>query len=117
MLSINIGRQKDDLLPSPEKPNREDFLILENTYKDRFHLDEGGETLLRKKIEIINLNGTLIIPSFAVEQLQSLLYKLWKRVKIPGTPILLIPPRETKSFKFSNGFRAGTNWNLLNFNK
>lgn len=95
VFSGDIGRQKDILMRPPSRPEAADVLFIESTYGDRNHI-ESGEANLR---EIINRAvaraGTIIIPSFAVERTQSLMYMLWKMKKkneIPDVPIYMDSP-------------------------
>jgi metallo-beta-lactamase family protein len=96
VFSGDIGRPNDLLLAPPEKPEWADYLILESTYGNRLHptdsVSEKLETLIKKTLQE---KGTLIIPSFAVERLQTLMYLLWKlynKNRIPKIPIFVDSP-------------------------
>ena len=83
VFSGDIGREKDDLLDPPAKPVHADFLFLESTYGDRIHPNEDVESILDEAIEkCLSNNSTLIIPSFAVERLQTLMYRIYHLKKI-----------------------------------
>jgi metallo-beta-lactamase family protein len=96
VFSGDIGRQDDLLLAPPERPKWADYLFVESTYGNKKHPAEDVEGLLIKLVgQTINNRGNLIIPSFAVERLQSLMYQLWmlyKRNKIPNIPIFVDSP-------------------------
>ena len=96
VFSGDVGRLKDDLLDPPKRPQWADYLFVESTYGDRAHPEEDLEAILQELIQrTIQRRGTLIIPSFAVERLQSLmylLYKLYNRNKIPNIPIFVDSP-------------------------
>lgn len=96
VFSGDIGREEDYLLSSPCRPEWADYLILESTYGDRLHPKEDLEQIFSEAIkETIEQRGTLIIPSFAVERLQTLMYRLWRMYeqnKIPHIPIFLDSP-------------------------
>ena len=96
VFSGDIGRQNDYLLDDPEKPEWADFLFVESTYGNKLHPQEDVEEILSKLIkETIYKKGNLIIPSFAVERLQTLIYILWKLYKvnrIPNIPIFIDSP-------------------------
>jgi len=96
VFSGDIGRQQDYLLDKPKTPQRADFLFIESTYGDRLHPEDNVEDLLTDIIiDTIHKQGNLIIPSFAVERLQTLMYILWKlykRNKIPNIPIFVDSP-------------------------
>ncbi len=96
VFSGDIGRKNDLLLNDPEKPERADFLILESTYGNKLHPPNSIEDLLSDLItKCVHNRGTLIIPTFAVERLQAvmnILWKLYKRNRIPGLPIYIDSP-------------------------
>ncbi len=96
VFSGDIGRRNDFLLDDPKKPDWADFLFIESTYGNKLHPDEDIEVLLFALIkETIRKKGNLIIPSFAVERLQTLMYVLWKlyqKNKIPNVPIFIDSP-------------------------
>lgn len=96
VFSGDVGRRDDYLLDNPEKPRWADYLFLESTYGDRCHPKEDLEPLFIDLINrTLNNKGNLIIPSFAVERLQTLMYLLWKLYKehkIPDIPIYVDSP-------------------------
>ncbi|MBD0776731.1 MBL fold metallo-hydrolase [Maribacter sp. ANRC-HE7] len=96
VFSGDIGRQEDFLLDPPERPEWADFLFVESTYGNKNHPKEDVEGILTTLVnKTIQQRGNLIIPSFAVERLQSLMYQLWllyKKNKIPNIPIFVDSP-------------------------
>lgn len=96
VFSGDIGRENDLLLFPPKRPLKADYLFIESTYGDRLH----GTTSVSDKLvalieETIRRRGQLIIPSFAVERLQTLMFLLWKlkiENRIPDIPIYLDSP-------------------------
>lgn len=118
VFSGDIGRKKDLLLESPERPQWADFLIMESTYGDRQHPIEDVDDILSSEIDdVINSNGSLIIPSFAVERLQSLMFKLWqlyKKNKIPNIPIFIDSPMGNEVL---NVFEHFPQWHTLEINE
>jgi len=96
VFSGDVGRQVDELLDPPKQPDWADYLFVESTYGDRQHPEEDvGQILTDLVKETLYKKGTLIIPSFAVERLQSLMYQLWKLYKknrIPNIPIFVDSP-------------------------
>jgi len=79
VFSGDIGRSNDYLLENPKTPEWADFLFIESTYGNRLHPKEDVEDRLATIIiDTIFNKGNLIIPSFAVERLQTLMYILWK---------------------------------------
>lgn len=96
VFSGDIGRINDYLLEDPKRPEWADFLFIESTYGNKLHPQEDVDAILTEIIiDTIHKKGNLIIPSFAVERLQSLMYILWKlyqKNKIPNIPIFMDSP-------------------------
>lgn len=96
VFSGDVGRPTDSLLRPPKKPKWADYLFLESTYGHKLHPNEDVGALLAHLIkETIAKRGTLIIPSFAVERLQTLMFLLWtlyKQNKIPNIPLFIDSP-------------------------
>lgn len=96
VFSGDIGRQDDYLLEPPKQPEWADYLFIESTYGNKLHPEEDVERILIDLVkETISKKGNLIIPSFAVERLQTLMYILWKLYKankIPNIPIIVDSP-------------------------
>src|SRR5579862_625466 len=96
VFSGDIGRYDQPILKDPEPPARADFLLCESTYGDREH-DAGSVT--DKLADVVNetmkRGGTLVIPAFAVDRTQLLLYYLHVlcvQKKIPRLPIYVDSP-------------------------
>jgi len=108
VFSGDIGRANDYLLDNPKKPEWADFLFIESTYGNKLHPDDDIEALLSQMIsETIQKKGNLIIPSFAVERLQTLMYVLWKlykKNKIPNIPIFIDSPMGNNVLEVFNRF-------------
>jgi len=96
VFSGDIGRTSDYMLDEPKRPEWADYLFIESTYGNKLHPNEDVEKMLSDIIiETIYSKGNLIIPSFAVERLQTLMYLLWKlyeKNKIPNIPIFVDSP-------------------------
>jgi len=96
VFSGDVGRPNDYLLEDPKTPEWADVLCIESTYGNKLHPKEDIEAVLTELIkETIHKKGNLIIPSFAVERLQTLMYLLWKlykKNKIPNIPIFIDSP-------------------------
>ena len=116
VFSGDVGRAGDPLLHSPEKPKKADILFLESTYGDRLHPKEDIlENLLQIIVSTLEKKGTLIIPSFAVERAQLLMYLIWqlhRQKKIPASlPIILDSPMGANVL---NLFHKHEQWHKLN---
>jgi len=115
IFSGDVGRTQDPLLRSPKKPEEADILVLESTYGDRLHpeddLLDSLETIL---VETLQKRGLLIIPSFAVERTQLLMYLFWQlhqRGSLPGSvPVIIDSPMGANVLEL---FRKHTSWHKL----
>ncbi|RZS99701.1 MBL fold metallo-hydrolase RNA specificity domain-containing protein [Aquimarina brevivitae] len=96
VFSGDIGRKDDVLLMDPDRPQWADYLFLESTYGNKLHPAFDVEQQLIALIQqAIVSKGTVIIPSFAVERIQTLMIILWKlyqRNKIPNIPVFIDSP-------------------------
>jgi metallo-beta-lactamase family protein len=101
VFSGDIGRWNMPLLRDPEKVGEADYLLVESTYGNRDH--EETASIPEELAEIVNrtsdAGGNLIIPSFAIERTQELLYflaQLTKDNKIPRLRIFVDSPMASK---------------------
>ena len=96
VFSGDLGRYQDLLLEPPKQPEWADYLFVESTYGNKLHPDEEVEHQLTELTsKVILEGGNLLIPSFAVERLQSLMFLLWRLYKhnrIPNIPIVVDSP-------------------------
>lgn len=114
VFSGDIGREKDLLLFPPERPKYADYLFMESTYGNKLH---SAESVSDKLVELIkhtiHERGNLIIPSFAVERLQALMFLLWKLNKenrIFNIPIFVDSPMGNNVLSV---FRSFPDWHKL----
>ena len=107
MFSGDVGRWDKPILCDPVPAEDADYVLIESTYGDRTHEDpEDKNNLL---CDIINstckAGGNIIIPSFAIERSQEVLYhlnELLKEDRIPNLMVFLDSPmavRVTEVFK------------------
>lgn len=96
VFSGDIGRDNDVLMFPPEKPIKADYIFLESTYGNRLHPEIDALVELEAYIgNTIAKGGTVIIPGFAVERAQSIMYLLWqlrKQDRLPHVPCILDSP-------------------------
>ncbi len=96
VFSGDIGRDDDVLMFAPTQPKKADYLFLESTYGNRIHPDEDVKLLLETYINNAFQNGgTVIIPSFAVERAQTIMYLIWQlkqENRIPNMPYIIDTP-------------------------
>tara|TARA_R110000772_G_scaffold91088_4_gene187572 strand:+ start:173 stop:1555 length:1383 start_codon:yes stop_codon:yes gene_type:complete len=114
VFSGDIGRQNDLLLYPPSQPKWADYLFIESTYGNKLHPKESvSEKLVELINQAIHQRGTLIIPSFAVERLQTLMFILWKLYKegrIPHIPVYVDSPM---GYNVLSVFGAFPDWHKI----
>jgi len=107
LFSGDIGRPRRPIVHDPELIAEADYILVESTYGDRVH---GGPEDTKKMIaDVINSTkeaaGNIIVPSFALERAQELLYyinELLLADAIPHLKVFLDSPmaaRITKVFQ------------------
>jgi metallo-beta-lactamase family protein len=74
----DLGNDKQPILKDPTVIENTDYLIIESTYGNRSHKDIGDRAQQLKEVIDFTMQkgGNLIIPAFAVERTQDLLYDL-----------------------------------------
>jgi|WetSurMetagenome_2_1015567.scaffolds.fasta_scaffold91248_2 metallo-beta-lactamase family protein len=78
VFSGDIGRWNKPILEDPDVFKYTDYVVIESTYGDRQH--EGTDEVSEKLAKIVNdafsLGGNIIVPSFALQRAQEILYYL-----------------------------------------
>ena len=107
IFSGDIGRPDRPIVHDPSIVEQADYVLVESTYGDRVH--EGPEDTKKLIAEVINstrqAGGNIIVPSFALERSQELLYyinELLLEKAIQPLPVFLDSPmasRITKVFQ------------------
>lgn len=104
----DIGRPEDRILRKPDVFPQADFIICESTYGDRLHekqTDMQGHLLEIVHETCVVRKGKLIIPAFAIDRTQELIYaldQLSSSGKLPRIPVYIDSPlaiRATKIMK------------------
>jgi len=93
----DLGREELPLLQSPEIVEGIDFLLMESTYGDRSHPDVSSidEQLGKIVNSTIQRGGRVMIPTFALERAQEVLFaleRLHERKLVPRVPIYIDSP-------------------------
>jgi len=101
VFSGDVGRSDMPILQDPVPVGKADYLLVESTYGDRLHgeIKSIPDELARIVNETAEAGGNLIIPSFAVERTQELLYflaQLSAEKRIPKLQIYLDSPMANK---------------------
>jgi metallo-beta-lactamase family protein len=93
----DLGRKNAPILRDPEVPGGASALIMEGTYGDRLH--PPFDQMDRELAEVVNRTaqrgGKVIIPSFALERAQEVIYSLKKLralKRIPAIPVFVDSP-------------------------
>jgi len=94
---VDLGRKGLPLLRDPFQIRRVDYVIIESTYGNRVHepIEEAKYQLQEVINRTYNRGGKIIIPSFAVERTQELLYyihELMEERKIPRIKVFIDSP-------------------------
>jgi metallo-beta-lactamase family protein len=96
VFSGDLGRPHHPLLVSPSPAGECDFLLVESTYGDREHLgDDSPERLADLISRTTDRGGVTVIPAFAVDRTEVLLFHLRKLVdagRLPDIPIFVDSP-------------------------
>jgi metallo-beta-lactamase family protein len=99
IFSGDLGQHDKPLVEDPTMLEQADFLVMESTYGDREHGDDGdggAEAALGRVIrETVERGGNVVIPTFATERAQELIYHLGRLVyqrKIPQVPVFVDSP-------------------------
>ena len=98
VFSGDLGNGGRPVLPDPAPPPQADYVVLESTYGDRRHRDfgESVEEILDAIRRTLARGGNTIIPTFAMERAQELLFVLSRAVErreLPRTlPVFLDSP-------------------------
>jgi metallo-beta-lactamase family protein len=92
--SGDIGNAGRPLLRDPHPPPPSDFVVMESTYGDRLHreMEPSVEELLSAIEDTFQRGGNVVIPTFALERAQELLFHLREGVEEGRLP------RSTKVF-------------------
>ncbi|MBI2858167.1 MAG: MBL fold metallo-hydrolase [Chloroflexi bacterium] len=93
----DVGRANQPILPDPTVFHHADYLVIESTYGNRTHEDRAqGIAQLETEIRRTHSNGgNLLVPSFALERSQEILYyvnNLQLQGRIPRFKVFLDSP-------------------------
>lgn len=116
VFSGDVGQDDDVLLFPPIKPKKADYVFLESTYGNRLHAKNNSMFELETIINNTYLKGgNVIIPSFAVERVQTIMYLLWqlkKQEKIPDISYIIDTPM---GISVLDVFQNHRKWHKLNY--
>jgi metallo-beta-lactamase family protein len=95
VFSGDLGRFNRPILRDPEFVPEADVLLLESTYGDRTHTGDPEEELARVVQETVQRGGALLVPAFAVDRTQELIWylrRLEDAKRIPILPVYIDSP-------------------------
>jgi len=97
LFSGDLGQWDKPLIGNPAMLEEADYVVMESTYGNRSHCENDGvdHQLARIVNQTAKRGGNVVIPTFALERAQELLYHLSKLVhadEIPDLPIFLDSP-------------------------
>ncbi|MBW1817123.1 MAG: MBL fold metallo-hydrolase [Deltaproteobacteria bacterium] len=104
VFSGDLGRQDQLIVKDPHEVFDADFLFVESTYGDRLHrtFDDSKKELLEAIRNSSAKDEKILIPSFAVERTQEILYILGEFERdglLPDIPVYLDSPLAIKATK------------------
>lgn len=97
LFSGDLGQWDKPILRDPTLLEEADYVVMESTYGDREHLPrEDVESQLAAAIgRTVGRGGNVVIPTFAIERAQELMYhlsRLFEQRRIPHVPVYLDSP-------------------------
>jgi metallo-beta-lactamase family protein len=91
LFSGDVGRPDKPILQDPSQFDQADYVVLESTYGDRVH-DEPmdiPDAFAAVILDTLDRGGNLLIPSFAIERAQEVLYHLFALRQAKRIPPLM----------------------------
>ena len=118
VFSGDVGRYDQPLLKDPESPTHADFLLCESTYGDREHptgsvADELADVINRTA----KRGGAVVIPAFAVDRTQLLMYylrELSEQKRIPELPVYVDSPMAISVTRYVRTPSGGSRFQAAN---
>lgn len=97
VFSGDLGKTGTAILRDPAYVAEADYALIESTYGDRFHQPIADEAARLKEIilETVKKKGNVVIPAFAVERTQEILYELNNMIgtkQVPPIPVYIDSP-------------------------
>jgi metallo-beta-lactamase family protein len=108
--AVDLGRHDLPLIRDPESMTDLDVLVMESTYGDRTHDDATqAEEQIRAVVQrTLDRGGKVLIPSFALERAQEIIYHLSALMvagRLPRVDVFLDSPMASAVSKVFDGSR------------
>ncbi len=101
LFSGDLGRPRSDTIPTPVE--QADYLVLESTYGQRLHSREDPRPILAEILRsTAEKGGSVVIPAFAVERTERLMFMLKKLMETgmaPRLPVYVDSPMAVEAVK------------------
>lgn len=104
VFSGDLGQENAILVKNPEPITKADYVLVESTYGDRLHppIEDRKKDLIKAINNAYKRGGKLMIPSFAVERAQEIIYDIGEYMNeglIPKMDVYLDSPMAMKATK------------------
>lgn len=101
VFSGDVGRRHMPILRDPEIPPRASYLLMESTYGDRTHdpIEQMEDELHDVITRTVDRGGKVIVPSFALERAQEVIFALKdlkNKGRLPDVPVYVDSPLTVK---------------------
>ncbi len=101
IFSGDLGNRQSSLHVTAVPPQGADAIVLETTYADRTHrsLEDTRTEFAEVISQALRTGGNVLIPTFAVERAQQVLYELYRLIgdgRVPDVPVYLDSPMATR---------------------
>lgn len=109
----DLGRPNHPILKPPTPPGDADIVVMESTYGGRVHDDSGAVEQLAAAIDrTAKRGGTIVIPAFAVDRTEVILYRLRElitRGDVAQLPVYVDSPMALRALRvYRRAISAGS---------
>ena len=103
----DLGNNDAHFVNDPAVVEEADYIVLESTYGNRLHKDRASRLEILKDViwETYRKGGNLVIPAFAVERTQDLLYDLNQLARVKQLPDMKVIIDSPMAVATTNVFR------------
>lgn len=114
----DLGNSPSLLLPDKEFIEDADYVVIDSAYGSRVHEDKMTRSQIFGQVleHVMQNRGTLMIPSFAIERTQEILFELhqlFKEKAVPMIPVFMDSPLANKMTEVYDRYKTYLNKNAL----